>query len=202
VSYVSRDVGCAGADRRRRVDDGGRGSAGRRGGDAVVVGGGGLDLELEALVALLHLIAGAGADHGVEVVGVVPGIGDGVVALPGARRGRQRLAFLRRAADGGRADRRRRVADAGRGSARRRVAAGRRCRAARRFAYTTLFRSGGLDLELEALVALLHLIAGAGADHGVEVVGVVPGIGDGVVALPGARRGRQRLPFLRRAADG
>src|SRR5262249_60101369 len=74
------------ADRRRRVDDGGRGSAGRRGGDAVVVGGGGLDLELEALVALLHLIAGAGADHG----GVVVGLGaadhtSDVLPLPGTR---------------------------------------------------------------------------------------------------------------------
>src|SRR5262249_58582853 len=118
-----------------------------RGGDAVVVGGGGLDLELEALVALLHLIAGAGADHGVEVVGVIPGVADGVVALPGARRGGQRLAFLRRAADGRRADGRRRVDDGGRGSA------------GRRGGDAVVVGGGGRSVELAALVALLHLIA-------------------------------------------
>ena len=62
-------------------------------------------------------------------------------------------------------------------------------------------------LDLEAFVAFLGLIARArGAADLLVAAGrtavLQPLIGDGVVALPGAGGGVQRLPFLRRPGDG
>src|SRR5205807_1592423 len=80
--------------------------AGRRHGGAVVIGGGRLHLDGEALVALLEQIGGAAADRvGVVVGRRVPGIAHRVVALAGACRRRQRLAFLRDTGDDRRGDR-------------------------------------------------------------------------------------------------
>src|SRR6202007_2647930 len=101
-------LGRAGDQRRGHRGGGiehrrGRG-AGGRGGDAVLVGGGGHHLDQVGLIGFGDQIAGAGGAGDVAVGrpaigGDLPLIGDRVVALAGARRGGQRLAFLGRAGD-------------------------------------------------------------------------------------------------------
>src|SRR5207248_1040035 len=178
----------AGDDRRgharRRIEHRGGGGAGRRDRHAVVVGGGGLGRDGEAFVAFLHHIAGAAADRALEAVGrAEPLIGDGVVALSGAGRGAERLAFL----CGG--------SGVVRGQARSRIERRRGGGAGLDRRQALLIGRRRHHVERVAFIALADEIAGAGRALDVDAV-ALPAIGDGVVALPGARRGGERLAFL------
>src|SRR5207248_1887963 len=118
-----------------------------------------------AFIALADEIAGAGGALDVDAT-PLPLIGDGVVALSGARRGGERLAFLCRAGDDRRGHARRRIEHRGGGGAgldrRQALLIGRRRH----------------HVEGVAFIALADEIAGAGGALDVDAI-ALPLIGDG-----------------------